>query len=178
MKPREFLDLADELVVGMSEGAWRSAVSRADYAAFHTARHFLIGLGFKVPEAESAHHCVYVRLNNAGNAHLSYTASLLYKLRRERNTADYDLAGFYPGTTAGRQVRDATDIVLVLEEYAADPARFPALTAAIAAYERDALREVTHRPPGAPAPRRPSVDFRLPGPPDWFTITCAWISTG
>ena len=34
MKPRDFLDLADELVIGSGEAEWRSAVSRAYYAAF------------------------------------------------------------------------------------------------------------------------------------------------
>ena len=44
MKPRDFLDVADELSDG--EAHWRSAVSRAYYAAFHVARRLLIELGF------------------------------------------------------------------------------------------------------------------------------------
>lgn len=55
MKPRAFLDLADELVVASGEAEWRSAVSRAYYAAFHTGRVLLQAMGFVVPAAESAH---------------------------------------------------------------------------------------------------------------------------
>ena len=51
MAPREFLDLADELLDGSGEASWRSAVSRAYYAAFHTARLLLIHCGFLIPRA-------------------------------------------------------------------------------------------------------------------------------
>jgi uncharacterized protein (UPF0332 family) len=38
MKARDFLDVAEELAGGIHEGHWRSAVSRAYYAAFHAGR--------------------------------------------------------------------------------------------------------------------------------------------
>ena len=46
---RDFLTLAQRWVQGTAEGEWRSAVSRAYYAAFHEARQLLRDLGFQVP---------------------------------------------------------------------------------------------------------------------------------
>jgi uncharacterized protein (UPF0332 family) len=150
MRPRDFLDLADELVIGNGEAEWRSAVSRAYYAAFHVAREFLQALGFAVPEAESAHKYLVYRINNAGDPQLAYIATRMDDLRRDRNIADYDLASFYPSHFAAKQVLRATDIIRVLEEYTAEPSRFAALAATITAYERDILREATFRNPTSP----------------------------
>ena len=66
MNPREFLDLAGEWAAGTREGEWRSAVSRAYYAAFHVARTLLQDCGFAVPAAEQAHAYLWLRLANAG----------------------------------------------------------------------------------------------------------------
>ena len=55
MSPRDFLALAEKLIEDDTEGHWRSAVSRAYYAAFHVARSLLERLGFVVPKADPAH---------------------------------------------------------------------------------------------------------------------------
>ena len=52
MNPRDFLDVADELIAGPSEAYWRSSVSRAYYAAFHVADQLLTQCGFVVPHSE------------------------------------------------------------------------------------------------------------------------------
>ncbi|MBI3465767.1 MAG: hypothetical protein HY000_22350 [Planctomycetes bacterium] len=51
MDGRDFLPIAQGLLAGAAEAAWRSAVSRAYYAAFHAARQLLDNLGFRVPGA-------------------------------------------------------------------------------------------------------------------------------
>ncbi len=49
----EFLAPAERLVHESAEADWRSAVSRASYAAFHEARRLLADLGFRVPHGET-----------------------------------------------------------------------------------------------------------------------------
>ena len=44
MDEREFLKVALSLLAGASEADWRSAVSRAYYAAFHVARNLVVVL--------------------------------------------------------------------------------------------------------------------------------------
>jgi len=55
MTGRDFLALADQLASGGTEAEWRSAISRAYYAAFHVARELLQDLRFSVPHADRAH---------------------------------------------------------------------------------------------------------------------------
>jgi uncharacterized protein (UPF0332 family) len=52
---KDFLILAELWITGTSEAEWRSAVSRAYYAAFHVARQLLRTLGFLVPRGDQAH---------------------------------------------------------------------------------------------------------------------------
>jgi hypothetical protein len=67
MNPLDFLEVADELIGGMREADWRSAVSRAYYAAFHVARRLLQRCGFTVPDGDQAHAYLWLRLSNAGH---------------------------------------------------------------------------------------------------------------
>jgi len=52
MSGRDFLPLAQRLAAGPTEAEWRTAVSRAYYAAFHVARLLMTDLGFAVPRDE------------------------------------------------------------------------------------------------------------------------------
>src|ERR1700748_2025974 len=85
MDGAEFLNLAFRLAGGANEAEWRTATSRAYYAAFHYARDLLTGMGFTVPRADQAHQYLYHRLNNCGNPPLIRIASELHQLRRHRN---------------------------------------------------------------------------------------------
>ncbi len=55
MNWRDFLLVANRLTAGATEADWRTAVSRAYYAAFHVARRLLADLKFNVPRADRAH---------------------------------------------------------------------------------------------------------------------------
>src|SRR5947209_2642605 len=81
----------DDLGTGVREVDWRSAVSRAYYAAFHTARDLLRRCGFVVPRADRAHAYLQMRLFNSGHLDVSQAGNHLETLRRARNVADYDL---------------------------------------------------------------------------------------
>jgi len=62
MNGRDFLPLATRLAEGTTEADWRSAVSRAYYAAFHVARRLFFDLKFTVPRADRAHQYLVFRL--------------------------------------------------------------------------------------------------------------------
>jgi hypothetical protein len=61
----DFLRLAENWITGGGEADWRSAVSRAYYAAFHEARHLLRELGFPAPRGDQAHAYLWLRLSTA-----------------------------------------------------------------------------------------------------------------
>src|SRR5712692_3941849 len=63
----DFLTLAETWIQGTTEAEWRSAVSRAYYAAFHEARQLVRDLGFVVPRADQAHAYLWLRLSNCGD---------------------------------------------------------------------------------------------------------------
>ncbi len=60
-----FLKVADTLSMGETEADWRTAISRAYYAAFHKARRLLQQGGFSVPRADKAHAYLWRRLSNS-----------------------------------------------------------------------------------------------------------------
>jgi uncharacterized protein (UPF0332 family) len=66
MNSRDLLEVADDLLGALAEAHWRSAVSRAYYAAFHEARRLLRHCGFVVPRSEKGHEHLWLRLSNCG----------------------------------------------------------------------------------------------------------------
>ncbi len=111
MHGRDFLQLADALAAGSTEAEWRSAVSRAYYAAFHVARALLLHCGFAVPRGEQAHAYLWRRLSNASQAEVVAAGGNLLDLRRERNWADYDLERPFHQPTAASQAKVARETV-------------------------------------------------------------------
>jgi uncharacterized protein (UPF0332 family) len=141
-----FLELADELSMGNRQADWRTAVSRAYYAAFHKARTLLQHSGFRVPDAEQAHAYLWLRLSNAGHLDVNKAGTELQRLRRARNVADYDFKRSLDATAAITSVGIATDIVQLLHHLANEPVIFARTVDAIKNYERDVLHEVTWHP--------------------------------
>lgn len=146
MNPRDFLDVADEWAAGMREAEWRSAVSRAYFAAFHVARDLLSACGFAVPQGEQAHGYLWIRLQNTGHPDVKRAGSDLNYLRTMRNRADYDLKQPFPHALAFGQVQAADDIVQVLESVLTIPNTLTQITDAIKDYERNVLKQVTWHP--------------------------------
>ena len=107
MNPRDFLVVANILLAGPTEASWRSAVSRAYYAAFHAARLLLRDLGFKTPRADQAHAYLWLRLSNCGDSQLQVAGQRLKDLRGERNRADYDIDVAMIRTNAATHVHEA-----------------------------------------------------------------------
>jgi uncharacterized protein (UPF0332 family) len=146
MNPRQFLDLAEEWATGLTEGEWRSAVSRAYYAAFHVACILLRQCSFAVPQADRAHSYLWLRLANCGHPDLAQAGEDLNELRRNRNLADYELNRPMEQRQAMGQVLVADTIIQQLDTAVSLPHVLTAITATMRTYERDVLGDVTWHP--------------------------------
>jgi uncharacterized protein (UPF0332 family) len=145
MNWRDFVAIAAQFAAGPTEAEWRSAVSRAYYAAFHVARSLLSDLRFVVPRADRAHQYLVFRLCNSGEASVEQAGRNLETLRRLRNRADYDDAPPVTKAQAGAAVQLSKDIISVLDSAQSQPIRSQ-ITNAMAVYERDVLKDVTWQP--------------------------------
>ncbi len=146
MKPHEFLEVADEWVAGIREAEWRSAVSRAYYAAFHVARDLLQKCGFMVPQGEQAHAYLWLRLSNSIHPDVKLACGDLNYPRSMRNRADYDLDQPFPHTVAVGQVQAAEDIIKLFDAIPATPTVQAQITTAIKDYEQKVLGQNTWQP--------------------------------
>jgi len=142
---RYYLSVATTLVNGSVEAEWRSAISRAYYAAFHVARQLLLGMSFRVPSADRAHGHLWMRLANAGQPDVEDAGNRLNALRRDRNRADYDAHVSVNQASARVHVRRAEEIIQALDAASVEPTRSQ-ITDAMKVYERDVLHDVTWRP--------------------------------
>lgn len=145
MNFRDYLTLARTLAGGTTEAEWRSALSRAYYAAFHVASLLLLDLSFRVPQADRAHGFLWLRLSNAGQADTMKAGSRLRLLRQQRNWADYDDRRTITRTDAIHSVQEAEKIIQALDAAAIEPIRTQ-ITDGMKIYERDVLKDVTWHP--------------------------------
>jgi len=103
MEPWQFLRLAQRLVAKTGDAAshpsgsggvaadLRTSISRCYYAAFLTARSFLIELGYQVTKLGASHEVVRRALIKSGDRDLTRVASNYAILGEYRRKADYDL---------------------------------------------------------------------------------------
>jgi uncharacterized protein (UPF0332 family) len=145
MNGRDFLASANRLLRSTEEADWRSAVSRAYYAAFHVARQLLTDLQFRVPWGERAHAYLWLRLSNCGDPQVESAGRSLQRLRGDRNRADYDLHHSLARSWAPPLVQEARQIIAILDTATMDPIRTQ-ITDAMKIYERDVLQDVTWHP--------------------------------
>jgi uncharacterized protein (UPF0332 family) len=145
MNGRDFLMLATRRATGTTEADWRTAVSRAYYAAFHVARRLFAALNFTVPRADRARQYLVFRLSNSGEAVVEQAGRHLETLLRLRNRADYDEVPplTQPQATAAAQL--AEGIIQVLDATRQDPV-CTRMRDAMIVYERDVLHDVTWQP--------------------------------
>lgn len=110
MQWREFLETARRLAVGTSEGDWRSAVSRAYYAIFHSIREWLLAFGIDLGRGGQAHSSLYLGLSNCGISAAQSLANRIDALRTFRTNADYDLWRAFNAMTAQSVVSEADSV--------------------------------------------------------------------
>jgi uncharacterized protein (UPF0332 family) len=145
MNWRDFLVLATRLAAAATEADWRTAVSRAYYAAFHVARRLLAEMNFTVPRADRAHQYLVFRLSNSGESAVEQAGRDLETLRRLRNRADYDETPALTQPQAAAAAQLAEGIIQVLDAVRQEPAR-TRIRDAMIVYERDVLHDVTWQP--------------------------------
>jgi uncharacterized protein (UPF0332 family) len=146
IKPEEYQTLAEIWITSGSEAEWRSAVSRAYYAAFHAARQLLVALGFRVPRASQAHAYLWMRLSNCGDPVIQIAGADLNNLQSGRNEADYDFHLSFTQATALRLVQLARLIIQRLATGLVEPTRTQ-IRDAMRDYERVTLQNVTRQGP-------------------------------
>jgi uncharacterized protein (UPF0332 family) len=142
---RDFLAVANTLAAGPTEAEWRSAVSRAYYAAFHTARELLTRLRFRVPGGEQAHAYLWLRLSNTGDPTADAVGRLLRDLRGRRNNADYDLGRPRSRANATDATADARDLIARMDGLVGTPAE-AGIRDGMRAYEQNVLKVDTWGP--------------------------------
>ncbi len=141
MRWNEFLDTANRLARGRTEGDWRSAVSRAYYAVFHYFRGFLLAHGVNLGRAGTSHFNLYAGLRNCGDATVTGIAVRIDDLRDERTRADYDLGRNFSQARALPLVQGAAGII---QDFQAALSSVPA--AQIAAGAKRYLQLIGHIP--------------------------------
>ncbi len=143
MNPLDFLDVAFDLAGEFREADWRSAVSRAYYAAFHVAGQLLLRCGFVPGQRDQIHGHSWIRLANCGNSSGQQAGNDLRRLRGARNRADYDLDQTLTQTQATDFVSLAERIIRLLKQLAAAPTVLTQIIDTMKIFERDVLGEVT-----------------------------------
>lgn len=105
MLPEEFLTCANKLATqaGATQADFRSATSRAYYAAFHTAKGILAGMNFTL-SSKDTHKDVRDHLLYSGHTEAVAIAGKLGTLHQRRLDADYDLGTQRQGSKEAAQV--------------------------------------------------------------------------
>jgi hypothetical protein len=125
MRGRDFLDTAQRLSGGKTEGDYRSAISRSYYGLFIESRDALHRWGFVFPMRNS-HREVQQRFSFPKNAELNQIGDVLSYLASRRNCSDYDMINpRHPqtGVAAFEAVSKSTGSVALLDAIDADPVR-------------------------------------------------------
>ena len=139
MDPRDFNQVAIDIVVRRpptGPAAYRSAISRAYYAALNVATDVLNGIGHSPGKGDSPHKKVVIYLQQTGDVDLETVGTTIDKMRTMRNLADYDMKNPDVETisTAQKTVESARQAIELLDEFATDAARQKTAADAIARY--------------------------------------------
>lgn len=140
---QDLLKLASKLAVSGGETEWRSAASRAYFAAYHRTRTLIHALGFGIPRGDQSHAYLWRRLQGCKTSAVGDIGSLLKELRNSRNRADYDLDEDFPRDDAKYAVEAASDILHFLDNMTPEDRQIAMQT--MRDFERDVLRETTWR---------------------------------
>jgi uncharacterized protein (UPF0332 family) len=133
MRPHNFWLLAERLIANeRNPEGFRSAISRAYYAAFLTAVDFLAAMNIYLLGGSGVHTELLNILGNTGDAALLVTRDSLDTLRNQRNKADYDLTDATVETEANAVIRlkGAFNVIAELNRCRLDAPRFAAVSAA------------------------------------------------
>lgn len=97
-------NLAGKTSLQCQEAGFRSAISRAYYAAFCSARNLLIQKGYNISSSSKTHKEVQDIFMNRGDITSKEIQSNLDRLRKDRNDADYE--DQFPGKLDKKTISD------------------------------------------------------------------------
>lgn len=125
MDPREFHQLATDLVNNSSPSYIRTAISRAYYATFNVSVDIFNSMGFSLSTGPAAHGEIQHLLNNSGNQEVTKVGSQLGDLRSKRIEADYrfNRHGIESQKTAKALVVQAGNMISILDTHCSGPQR-------------------------------------------------------
>jgi uncharacterized protein (UPF0332 family) len=106
----QYLVLAKELGARSEEAALRSAVSRAYYAAYNTAKSFCDTAGVPIIDSGNLHRDLWTAFLKRGGRTFTSVYDKGERLRRKRTRADYDSEIFGLTSMAADSIRDADAI--------------------------------------------------------------------
>jgi uncharacterized protein (UPF0332 family) len=140
MDPRAFNQVAIDIVVRRpptGPAAYRSAISRAYYAALNVAMDLLAGNGHSPGKGDSAHKKVVIYLQQSGDADLDNVGAAIDKMRTMRNHADYDMKNLdvEEFSFAQKTVETAQWALEQLDAFATDAETKKAVAEAISQYK-------------------------------------------
>jgi uncharacterized protein (UPF0332 family) len=117
---------------------WRSAVSRAFYAAHHVVREFVEGAGVRVVRGAAAHADVWSHLVDTHDVEVEKVGSQLAELHSDRNAADYQLAksDMQNEKTAAAEVARVRNLIDIIRPSRSDSMRYEQLKKVIQACHR------------------------------------------
>src|SRR5947209_6549336 len=132
MRGRDYLNIARELLLGVTEGHWRAASGRAYYALFLEVGEAMTRWGFLPSKADNVHAYFRLRLMYAADPDAVRIGRNLEWLLERRTKADYDLMSplFAVDAVAREAITRAEQALVLLN---AAPARRAAVVAAIRA---------------------------------------------
>jgi hypothetical protein len=139
MDPIQILRLAEAMLRDHAHPAgWRSAVSRAYYAAHHVVKEFVEGAGVHVSRGAAAHADVSNHLADTRDAEVEEVGNQLAGLHSDRNLADYQLANsvIQNEKIAAARVALARNLIEIVQRCRADSVRYERIKKAIQARHR------------------------------------------
>lgn len=134
MQGRAFLDLARDVVRGVTEVHWRGAVVHAYYALLHECHRALLAWGVVLPRRQSLHSGVRLKFAFACDRQVKDIGDALDWLVQARNKASYDLGSlteFATDAEARDLIQQAADALALLDAIEADPVRSAAAAASL-----------------------------------------------
>lgn len=140
MDPRAFNQVAIDLIVRRAPtgpAAYRSAISRANYAAFNVAAELLAVIGHDPGQTEGSHKKVVIYLQQSSDEGPDEAGRWIDQMRAMRNHADYDMQDLDSEklSNARRTAEMAQQVIEILDDFAADATRQKAAAGAIALYK-------------------------------------------
>jgi len=136
MDPLQFLLLAERLLNSEAHPAgYRSAVSRAYYAAHHCLGVVIESTGVTLKRGPEAHADVWNHLAGSADIELMQVGANLARLRSDRNQADYDLSKRHMELAANAEalVALARSLIVAVRSVQGDATRFGRIASAIRA---------------------------------------------